>query len=121
MDIRRLSQSINEALRGLRTVYRSEQNFRLQLYISAVVLIAAVLIKLRGYELIIIMLLIGLVLIMELLNTALEYCADLLKPRLNHYVQLIKETMAAAVLVTTFVAGGIGLIIFIPHFLALLK
>lgn len=69
----------------------------------------------------IIVLLIGLVLIMELLNTAFEYCADLLKPRLNHYVQLIKETMAAAVLVTTLLAGSIGLIIFVPHFLTLLK
>ncbi len=121
MDIQRLGSSIKEALRGLGTVYRSEQNFRLQIYVSILVFIAAGLLRLRGYEVVVIILLIGLVLIMELLNTAFEYCADLLKPRLNHYVQLIKETMAAAVLVTTLVAAAIGLIIFVPHFLALLK
>jgi diacylglycerol kinase len=102
-------------------VYRSEQNFRLQVYVSAAVLAAAGFFRLRGYELVVVILLIGLVLIMELLNTALEYAADLLKPRLNHYVQLIKETMAAAVFLTAVVAGAVGVIIFTPHFLALLK
>jgi diacylglycerol kinase len=55
---------------------------------------------------------------MELLNTALEYFTDLLKPRLNHYVKLVKETMAAAVLVTALTAVVVGLMIFIPHFIA---
>jgi undecaprenol kinase len=61
------------------------------------------------------------VLAMELLNTALEYFTDLLKPRLHHYVLVIKDTMAAAVLITSLGALIIGLIIFIPHFIRLIK
>ncbi len=121
MRIGRLFKSLGEALGGLKAVYRSEQNFRLQVYCGVAVLVAAAYFRLRGYELIVVVLLIGLVLVMELLNTALEYCTDLLKPRLNHYVKVIKETMAAAVLLTALLAAAIGLIIFVPHFLALLK
>jgi diacylglycerol kinase len=56
---------------------------------------------------------------MELLNTALEYFTDLLKPRLHHYVSLIKDIMAAAVLLTALGSAVIGLIIFLPHFIKL--
>lgn len=68
-----------------------------------------------------VILLVVAVLAMELLNTALEYFADLLKPRLNHYVLVVKDVMAAAVLVTAMGALTIGLIIFLPHFLEIVK
>lgn len=121
MRMHRLLASFKEASRGLAAVFRSEQNFRIQLCVSLIVIALGIFFRLKLYEFVIIFVLIGSVLAMELLNTALEYCTDLLKPRLNHYVKLIKETMAAAVLVTALTALGVGLLIFTPHFIDFVK
>ena len=61
--------------------------------------------------------LITMVLTMELLNTALEYFTDLLKPRLHQYVESIKDIMAGAVFLTSACAIVVGLLIFVPYFL----
>ncbi len=121
MSFHRLTQSVKEAGRGLRHTFKNEQNFRLQALIGLGVAAAAIYFPLRAWERILVFLLIGLVMTVELLNTALECCMDLLKPRLHHYVRNIKDIMAAAVLVSALGAGVIGLIIFLPHLLKLFK
>jgi diacylglycerol kinase len=113
--------SIAAAWRGVAHAYRSEPNFRWQLIVSALVIACAVYFPLRTWEIIVVVLLVTLVLTMEMLNTVVEYFADLLKPRLHQYVQLIKDVSAGAVLITSLGAVIIGTIIFAPHFLALLK
>lgn len=110
-----------DAGRGLRFAFKNEQNFRLQIFISALVAAAVCYFPLRVWEMILLILLVVMVLTMELLNTALEYYADLLKPRLHHYVRAIKDIMAAAVLLTSLGALAIGLIIFLPHLINLFK
>ncbi len=121
LSFKRLFQSFFDASRGLIYVFKHEQNFRVQIFISAVVLFFAFYFSLRAWEMILVLLLILLVLIMEIINTALEQFNDLLKPRLHHYVYLIKDTMAGAVFITSLFAVIIGLIIFYPHFIKLLK
>ncbi len=120
MVIKRLLQSFQDAARGLLFVFKNEQNFRLQIFISILTLVAAFYFPLKNWELILVLLLSIMVLTVELLNTALEKLSDLLKPRLNHYVGLTKDIMAAAVFLTSLGALLIGIIIFSPHFLALL-
>src|SRR3989338_8018263 len=91
MSLRRLLKSFADALRGLKHVFKSEQNFRIQALLGLLVLIAAVYFPLRSWEVVLIVLLTLLVLLVEILNTAFEYFSDLLKPRLHHYVRTIKE------------------------------
>lgn len=118
---RRFIKSFADAGRGLKFVFKSEQNFRLQVAVGILVLAAAVLFSLRVWETILLILLILLVLLIEILNTAIEYFSDLLKPRLHHYVYVIKDMMAGAVLLTSSVALIVGVIIFLPHFINLFK
>ena len=66
---------------------------------------------------ILVLLMVVAVLVMEILNTVFEYFADMLKPRIHHYVHLIKDIMAGAVLITSLGAFFIGLIIFLPYLL----
>ncbi len=121
MSIQGFGHSVTHAWRGLVTVFKSEQNFRLQILIAIIVTALAVYFPLRVWEVILLILLMMLVLMMELLNTAIEYFADLLKPRLHHYVLVVKDIMAAAVLLVSLGSAIIGIIIFLPHFLNLLK
>jgi len=67
-------------------------------------------------EWIFLVLAIGLVLLMEVLNSAIERVVDVLKPRIDDYVKEIKDIMAAAVMLASVVAVIVGLIIFIPYF-----
>lgn len=121
MSFRRLTQSFRDALRGLRQVFQTEQNFRLQVLGAVLVLAAVLYFPLRQWEIIVILLLIMMVLTMEILNSALERFADLLKPRLHHYVGVIKDIMAAAVFVTSLGALIIGGIIMGPYFISLFR
>jgi len=121
MKIDRFRRSLGDALRGLRYVFKTEQNFRVQVLASILVLAAAIYFPLHSWEIILVVLLVMLVLMMELLNTALEHFSDLLKPRLNHYVYLVKDIMAGAVLLVALGAAIIGLVIFVPHFINFFK
>lgn len=67
------------------------------------------------------LLLVALTLIMELLNTAVEYCVDLFKPRIHPYVQLVKDSMAGAVLLSALASLVIGVMILWPYCMAWLK
>lgn len=121
VSIKRFFKSVNDARRGLSFTFKNEQNFRIQVLVCLIVMLAAIFFPLKIWEIILLILLMTSVLAMELLNTALEYFTDLLKPRLHHYVFIIKDVMAAAVLVTALGAAAIGLIIFIPHFIKLFE
>ncbi|HLD60633.1 MAG TPA: diacylglycerol kinase [Patescibacteria group bacterium] len=121
MPMNRFVQSFRDAYQGIKYVAKTEQNFRIQIAGSVVVLVAMIVFPLENWERVVVILLVSMVLIMELLNTALERFADLLKPRLHHYVLVIKDIMAGAVLLTALAAILIGSIIFFPHFIALFR
>ncbi len=114
-SFKRFLISFKTALEGLGFVFRNEPNFRLQIIFGVFALFLAYIFEIRISEWIIVILLIIMVLVMEILNTALEQFTDLLKPRLHHYVKAIKDVMAAAVLTMAFGALLVGVIIFWPY------
>ena len=121
MMIKNFLNSFRYALRGVRYVFKHEQNFRIQVVVSCLVVLLMFVLPLSTREIILVIILLTMVLTMEILNTALERFADLLKPRLHEYVSVIKDIMAAAVLVTSLGALIIGAMIFVPHFVSLLE
>ena len=104
ISLRRLVHSFADAFRGLKHVFKTEQNFRIQLLVGVLVLAVAFYFPLRSWEIILLALLILLVLLVEIFNTAFEKFSDLLKPRLHHYVGVVKDIMAGAVLITSCAA-----------------
>ena len=75
----------------------------------------AVFLPLKESEQLLIVVMVFMVLVVELLNTAIERFIDLLKPRLHHYAKTVKDVMAGAVFLTSFCAVIVGLIIFLPY------
>lgn len=117
----RFIQSLRAAGRGARRAFQTEPNFRLQVLGAVLALSGAIFFRLPAWQFIVIIFLITMVLTMELLNTAIEFFTDLLKPRLHQYVSVIKDIMAAAVLATSVGAFIVGLIIFWPYFIGLFR
>jgi len=115
--IKRLFKSFKYAVKGLFLVMRDEQNFRVHIVFALIALGFSWFYQITQMEWIVVVLLISLVMLMEVINSAIERVTDVLKPRINDFVMEIKDIMAAAVMLASFVAIIIGLIIFIPYLL----
>ena len=117
MPFGRFFNSLRDALAGIKYAFYHERNFRIQMLVACVVMAAAIYFPLGQYERLLITVMVFAVLMMELLNTAMEKLLDLLKPRLHHYAKTIKDIMAAAVFVAALGAAVIGVLIFAPYIL----
>ena len=113
--IKRLFKSFIYAFRGLKTIFKEEQNFKIEVFIGLIVIILAVYLKFDYIEIVILILTIGFVLLAEVVNSVVELISDILKPKLDHYVKKIKDMVAAVVMVASFVAVIIGIIIFVKN------
>ena len=119
IQIRALINSFKYAIKGVSYVFRHEQNFRIQIFASILVILAMIIFGLRRSEVIVICLIIFLILILELLNSALEKFVDIIKPRLHIQAEIVKDIMAAMVFSASLGAMIIGSIIFWPYVLNL--
>ena len=115
ISIKRLFKSFRYAVRGMMKTLREEQNLHIQSAAAIFVVIMGAYFGLTRIEWIALILVIGLVIIMEVVNSAIERVTDVLKPRLNTYVKEIKDIMAAAVMLASIIAVLVGLIVFIPY------
>lgn len=110
-----LQRSFSHAWRGLRLAFRTERSFRIQLFFGVAVFAFMWILPLSHSERLVILLAMASVFVLELLNSAVERLADILKPRLDQYVADVKDLMAAAVLIASFFAVLMGLLILGPH------
>jgi len=113
--IERLIKSFVYALRGLSKTYREEQNLRVQTAVGTVMVALALIFRINRLEWCLLLLTIGLVILMEIANSAVERITDVLKPRINGYVKEIKDIAAAAVMLSSLISVIIGVIIFWPY------
>ena len=110
----RFLKSFGYAFSGLSYAFRSQFNFKVHSTALVIVGFLGWCYKLSANEWLWVIIASGMVLITELLNTAVEVLVDLVSPDTNPKAKIIKDVAAAAVLVMAFTAVVIGLIIFIP-------
>lgn len=117
---RSLNNSFKFAGRGITRVFLCERSFRLQLLCFVLTVIAGFIFRITGTEWIFIVLAGSMVLVTEMINTALEYAVDLVTEEYRILAEHIKNISAGAVLVASLLAVVVGLIIFVPYLLELL-
>lgn len=103
------------AFRGFRYVLRGERNFQIELFVASLVILGMIVFDLSVLEEGVLILCIVWVLTLELVNTAVERIMDVLQPRVHPYARVIKDVMAAAVLVSAGGALLVGMFIFVPR------
>lgn len=121
LDLGKFGRSLRFAWKGISTLAKEEQSFRIQVVAALVVLAAILLLKLQRSETALLLVVTTSVLVLELLNSAVERLVDLFKPRIHHYAEEIKDLMAGAVLVSSIGALLVGVLVFWPHVTALLN
>lgn len=119
---RSLMESVKHAGAGLKRVFIEERNFRVQLFCTLAVVIAGILLKIDRGEWLIIVLLCILVLILEMVNTAIEAIVDMTVGKQFHEcAQKAKDVAAGAVVIAAIAALVNGVIIFLPAVINLIK
>jgi len=108
-------QSIGHAWRGCILAFKTERSFRVQMAMGMIVVVLVIILPLRDWERIILLLATAMVLVLELLNSTVERLVDLVKPGLHQYARDIKDLMAAAVLIASFFALIIGVLVVVPY------
>ena len=106
-----VSAAFGYAFEGLAAAWRGERNLRIHAVLAAVALIAAALLRLPVWAWSLVVLAIALVLVTELLNSALEAVVDLVSPHDHPLAKRAKDVGAAAVLVAACGAAAAGVII----------
>jgi len=117
IDFKKLFKSFKYAFRGFWFVFKSEQNIRIQLIASVVVIIFMIYFQVTLGQAIILFMAMTLVLVLELINTIFEKMVDMLRPRIHYYAEVIKDIMAATVLISSIGSIIIGILIFAPYIL----
>lgn len=112
--------SFRFAFKGLLTLLKYEHNSRIHLLAALAVIAAGIVLKISLPEWCLIIIVIGLVFMAELLNTALEEMSDIIDPEWNEKIRKVKDYAAAAVLISSIVSAVVGGLIFIPKILDLL-
>lgn len=111
LPLRGLRASFAYAWAGVRFAWKSQRNFRLEVYIGALALALALWLQVNPVP---VLLLVALVLGLELINTALEAVVDLVSPNYHPLAKAAKDVAAAGVLVASVIAALIGVLLFLP-------
>lgn len=112
------NNTFKNASKGFRLVLRSEMNIRIHFIIAVLILITAYLLDFSAIEYSIILMAIAIVVISEMLNTAIEYALDsIYHNKYSKMVGMAKDISAGAVMTASFVSILIGLLIFGSHIL----
>ena len=115
--MKKLLKSFKYAFDGICTGIKEEQNMKIHITIMILVIIFGIMLKISKMEWIICIILFGLVISMELINTAIENTVDLVTKEKNEQAKIAKDVAAGAVLVSAITSAIIGLIIFVPKIL----
>lgn len=113
-----LNNTFKNARKGFRLVLKSELNIRIHVTIAFLVLFLALILKFSALEFCILLFVIGLVIVAEMLNTAIEFTLDsIYHNRYSRMVGMAKDISAGAVMFATIISVLVGIILFGSKFL----
>ncbi|MGI9453917.1 MAG: diacylglycerol kinase family protein [Pirellulales bacterium] len=108
------------ALRGLQRAFRTQHSFAIHIFIACVAVVAATVFSVTIIEWGLIVAAIGMVLVAETFNTAIESLARAVDTQFHPRLRDALDIASAAVLLASGTAVVIGLCIFVPALYRLL-
>lgn len=105
-------RSFRFALQGLWHCINYERNMRIHIVAALYVLVFSLFFELSAAQYGVLFVLIGLVMALELINTALEAAGNAITKENNPYVKILKDTAAGAVLIFAIAAVAVAAVFF---------
>ncbi len=117
--IKRRLKGIKYSLKGILILITTEDSIKAQFIIGLFVIVAGVFFHISAIEWMIQLGIIGLVLVAEALNTAVEKVADFIHPEYHNKIGIIKDVAAGAAGLAAIISIIIGCVIYIPKIIDL--
>ena len=121
-------RSFKYAIEGFLHCVKYERNFRVHLIVTTFVIVLAAILELSIYEILTLSVTIALVLICEMINTAIERTIDAIRelderenPDIDKLRKIGKDVAAGAVFISSIFAVIVGIVIFLPKILEVLR
>jgi len=112
MKVKELIDSFNYAVSGILTAMKSEKSLRLHYIAAVVVILGSTFFNLTRIEFMILMFAVVLVVVLEMINTAIEKTVDMITKEYHPLARVIKDVSAGAVLIASFNAVIVGYLLF---------
>ena len=112
-----LYKSFGYAFQAIFNTIRTERNIKIHCAAAILVTIFGIWLQISKTEWMICFILFGLILALELVNTAVEATVDLFTEERKPLAKKAKDAAAGAVLIVAIFAAVIGILIFIPKLL----
>ena len=107
------NNTFKNARKGFRLVFKSEMNIRIHVAIATFVVFMALFLKFSAIEFCLLLFVIGLVIVAEMLNTAIEFTLDsIYHNKYSRMVGMAKDISAGAVMFASFISVFVGLVLF---------
>lgn len=112
-------KSFDYSFQGIIHFFKQEHNARIHLVMAILSIVAGFWLAINAYEWIAIVLCIIIVLLAEMLNTAIERLCDAVHPTTHPLIKACKDVASGAVLLCAIGSVLIASIIFLPKIIAL--
>lgn len=113
--------SFRHAFRGIGTLFRQTPNARIHLTMAISAILLGFSFSISAAEWMAVSIVIGMVFGLEAINTAIEILADFVCKGQNDSIRKAKDLAAAGVLSVSITALIVGIVIFLPRVIALLR
>ncbi|MCV9884894.1 diacylglycerol kinase family protein [Metabacillus halosaccharovorans] len=114
----RFYKSFQYAWNGIVSTFKSERNFQIHVSISIIMFITGMVLRFSIIEWMIVLFLIGGMMALELINTAIEHVVDMITSEMHPLAKAAKDAAAGAVLVYAILSFIIGIILITNHLFA---
>ena len=107
------NNTFKNARKGFRLVLKSETNIRIHVAIATFVVFLALFLKFSAIEFCLLLFVIGLVIVAEMLNTAIEFTLDsIYHNKYSRMVGMAKDISAGAVMFASLISVLVGIVLF---------
>lgn len=113
-------EALASAAHGVALAIRRERNVQIDCFLALAAVFLGFCFRIEPPQWVALVMCIGLVLAMELMNTALEAAVDLASPDMHLLAKRAKDCAAGACLIASACALVVGLLIFVPYIFDLL-
>src|SRR6056297_823375 len=115
-----MKNKFKPAFLGIKDLIKHDYAIKIQLVIALMVFTAGWFFNISITEWLLVFLCIGIVLVAEAFNSAIEKLCDLKDDHYNSRIKTIKDISAGSVLIAAFISAVVGIIIFLPKLLMMI-
>lgn len=119
IQLDKLARSFKYAIRGCIYVFKTQPNLKVHTIFACLAIALGIIFHISVPEWLALVLVIGFVIILEFINTAIETLVDLYTEDYSFLAGVSKDVGAATVLVMAVVSVVVGIIIFLPKIIHL--